>query len=70
MKVGIVGCGFVGSSGADAMALKAICLSLPRVVGLKGILTELRPYLSIDEHLVLQESAGTLQEGAVSLNIK
>jgi malate/lactate dehydrogenase len=48
---------------------KGICLSLPRVVGLKGILTELRPDLSIEEHLVLKKSAEVLKEAAVSLNM-
>ena len=30
----------------NATVIKGICLSLPRVVGLKGILAELRPDLS------------------------
>ncbi len=46
-----------------------ICLSLPRVVGLKGVLAELRPELSKEEHLALQKSAETLKEAAVSLNM-
>ncbi len=49
--------------------LKGICLSLPRVVGLKGILAELRPDLSSEEHLLLQKSADILKEAAVSLNM-
>jgi L-lactate dehydrogenase len=48
---------------------KGICLSLPRVVGLKGVLTELRPDLSSEEHLVLQKSADILKEAAVSLKM-
>jgi L-lactate dehydrogenase len=50
-------------------AFKGICLSLPRVVGLKGILTELRPDLSSEEQLVLQKSAEILKEAVVSLKM-
>jgi len=50
-------------------AFKGICLSLPRVVGSRGILTELRPDLSSEEHLVLQKSAEVLKEAAVSLKV-
>jgi len=38
-------------------------------VGLKGVLTELQPDLSSEEHLVLQKSAEVLKEAAVSLNM-
>ncbi|MEW6374383.1 MAG: L-lactate dehydrogenase, partial [Thermodesulfobacteriota bacterium] len=48
---------------------KGICLSLPRVVGLKGVLTELQPDLSSEEHLVLRKSAEILKEAAVSLKM-
>jgi L-lactate dehydrogenase len=48
---------------------KGICLSLPRVVGVKGILTELGPELSREEHLLLQKSADILKEAAVSLKM-
>jgi L-lactate dehydrogenase len=48
---------------------RGICLSLPRAVGLKGILTELRPELSSKEDLALQKSAEILKEAAVSLKI-
>jgi L-lactate dehydrogenase len=50
-------------------AFKGICLSLPRVVGLKGILTELRPDLTKEEDFALQKSANILKEAAVSLNM-
>jgi L-lactate dehydrogenase len=50
-------------------AFKGICLSLPRVVGLKGVLTELRPDLLIEDHLLLQKSADVLKEAAVSLKM-
>jgi L-lactate dehydrogenase len=50
-------------------AFRGICLSLPRVVGLKGVLTELRPVLSSEEHVMLQKSAGILKEAAVSLKM-
>ncbi len=55
------------TTGIDAF--KGICLSLPRVVGLKGILTELRPDLSREEHLVLQKSADILKDAVVSLKM-
>jgi L-lactate dehydrogenase len=48
---------------------QGICLSLPRVVGLKGILAELQPDLSNDEHLALQESAEILKQAAVNLKM-
>jgi L-lactate dehydrogenase len=50
-------------------AFKGICLSLPRVVGLKGILTELRPDLSGEDHLALQKSADILKEAVVSVKM-
>lgn len=48
---------------------KGVCLSLPRVVGLKGVLTELRPDLSREEDQLLQKSAEILIEAAVSLKM-
>jgi L-lactate dehydrogenase len=53
----------------EVEAVKGICLSLPRVVGSKGILTELRPELSSEEHLALQRSAEILKEAAVGLKM-
>jgi L-lactate dehydrogenase len=50
-------------------SFRGICLSLPRVVGLKGIVSELQPDLSNEEHLVLQKSAEILKEAAVSLKM-
>ena len=49
--------------------LQGISLSLPRVVGAKGVLTELRPDLSSEELLALQKSADILREAAVSLKM-
>ncbi len=48
---------------------QGVCLSLPRVVGRNGILTELRPELSGEEHLLLQKSAVILKEAVVSLKM-
>ena len=48
---------------------KGICLSLPRAVGRKGILAELRPDLSSEENLALQKSADILKEAVVSLKM-
>jgi L-lactate dehydrogenase len=59
----------VSSLSTGVEVSRDICLSLPRVVGLKGILTELRPDLSIEENLVLQKSAEILKEAAVSLKM-
>ena len=59
----------VSSLTGGVEAFEGICLSLPRVVGVKGILTELRPELSSEEHLLLQKSADVLKEAAVSLNM-
>jgi len=49
--------------------IKGICLSLPRAVGLKGVLTELEPGLSSEEHLMLEKSAEILKEAVVSLKM-
>jgi hypothetical protein len=38
-------------------------------VGLQGILAELRPDLSADEHLGLQKSADTLKKAVASLKM-
>jgi len=59
----------VSSLTTGVEAFEGICLSLPRVVGLKGVLTELRPDLSIEEQQSLQKSADILKEAAVSLNM-
>jgi L-lactate dehydrogenase len=59
----------VSSLTSGVEAFNGICLSLPRVVGLKGILTELRPDLSSDEQQLLQKSAEILKEAAVSLKM-
>jgi L-lactate dehydrogenase len=59
----------VSSLTTGVEAFEGICLSLPRVVGLKGVLTELRPDLSIEEQQSLQKSANILKEAAVSLRM-
>jgi L-lactate dehydrogenase len=51
----------VSSLTTEVEESKGICLSLPRVVGLKGVLTELRPDLSSEEDLLLQKSAEILR---------
>jgi L-lactate dehydrogenase len=50
-----------------ASGFGGVCLSLPRVVGSRGILTELRPDLSSEEHLALQKSADLLNQTAARL---
>ena len=70
MKVGIVVCGFVGSSAAYAMALqKGTCLSLPRILGSSGVVATLRPKLSADEHAGLLRSAETLRKAAREISL-
>jgi len=59
----------VSSLTTGVEAFKGICLSLPRAVGLKGVLAELEPELSREEHLELQKSAEILKEAAVSLKM-
>jgi L-lactate dehydrogenase len=59
----------VSSLTTGVEAFRGICLSLPRVVGSKGVLMELPPHLSSAENLALQKSAGILKEAAVSLKI-
>jgi L-lactate dehydrogenase len=59
----------VSSLTTGAGSLQGICLSLPRVVGRQGILTELRPDLADEEHRVLQKSAEILMEAAVRLKM-
>lgn len=59
----------VSSLTTEAEECKGICLSLPRVVGLNGVLTELQPDLSSEEDLALKKSAEILKEAAVSLNM-
>jgi L-lactate dehydrogenase len=59
----------VSSLTTGVEAFKGISLSLPRVVGAKGVLTELRPDLSGEELLALKKSAGILREAAVSLKM-
>jgi L-lactate dehydrogenase len=48
---------------------KGISLSLPRVVGAQGILSELRPDLSGEELVALKRSAAIVKEAAVSLKM-
>jgi len=59
----------VSSLTSDIEGFNGICLSLPRVVGRNGILTELRPDLSSEEHLALRRSADILKESVVSLKM-
>jgi len=59
----------VSSLTREVATFKGICLSLPRVVGREGILTELRPDLSSEEHRALQKSADILKEAVVSLKM-
>jgi len=59
----------VSSLTTDVEGIKGICLSLPRAVGLKGVLTELEPGLSSEEHLMLEKSAEILKEAVVSLKM-
>jgi L-lactate dehydrogenase len=46
---------------------KGVSLSLPRLVGAKGVIAELSPDLSGVERQALLASAGVLREAAASL---
>jgi L-lactate dehydrogenase len=59
----------VSSLTKGAEGFKGISLSLPRVIGAKGVATELRPDLSSEEDLALKKSAEVLKEAAVSLKM-
>jgi L-lactate dehydrogenase len=59
----------VSSLTTGVESFRGICLSLPRVVGLHGIVSELRPDLSNEEHRVLQKSADILKGAAVDLRM-
>jgi L-lactate dehydrogenase len=48
---------------------RGVCLSLPRVVGRNGVLTELRPDLSSEEDIMLVKSADILREAVVSISM-
>lgn len=49
--------------------LKGISLSLPRIIGKEGVLKEIRPTLSEDEHSALQLSADVLKNAAHKMRI-
>jgi L-lactate dehydrogenase len=51
----------------DVEGVDEVSLSLPRILGAKGIEAELRPTLSDEEHAALRRSAETLQEAASRL---
>jgi len=59
----------VSSLTTEVKGFEGVSLSLPRVVGAKGVLTELRPDLSSEELLALRKSADILREAAVSLKM-
>jgi len=59
----------VSSLTSGMEGLNGICISLPRVVGLKGILAELRPELSEEERHELQKSADILKEAVINLKM-
>jgi L-lactate dehydrogenase len=48
----------------DYEGIEGVSLSLPRVVGAKGVLETLHPSLSKDEDVALHKSAGILREAA------
>jgi L-lactate dehydrogenase len=54
----------VSSVTQDVRGLEGIALSLPRLVGAKGIIAELQPALLSDEQLALEESAEVLKKAA------
>jgi L-lactate dehydrogenase len=57
----------LSSLSMDIEGLDAVSLSLPRVLGSKGIVAELRPALSKEEHIELKKSAKILKDAASQL---
>jgi len=54
----------LSSLSMDIEGLNEVSLSLPRVLGSKGIVAELRPALSREEHIELKNSAKILKDAA------
>jgi L-lactate dehydrogenase len=57
----------LSSLSMDVEGVDEVSLSLPRILGGKGIEAELRPALSDEEHEALRKSAGILREAASQL---
>ncbi len=57
----------LSSLSMDIEGLNEVSLSLPRVLGSKGIVAELRPALSSEEHIELKKSAKILKDTASQL---
>jgi L-lactate dehydrogenase len=57
----------LSSLSMDIEGLNEVSLSLPRVLGSKGIVAELRPALSSEEHIELKNSAQILKDTASQL---
>jgi L-lactate dehydrogenase len=57
----------LASLSMDVEGVDEVSLSLPRILGGKGIEAELRPALSDEEHEALRKSAGILKEAATQL---
>ena len=57
----------LSSLSIDVEGVDEVSLSLPRILGGKGIEAELRPALSDEEHEALRKSAGILREAASQL---
>jgi L-lactate dehydrogenase len=51
----------------DVEGVDEVCLSIPRVVGAKGLHAEVRPALSDEEQTALKKSAQILKEAASEL---
>ena len=57
----------ISSVTQNVKGLEGVALSLPRLIGAKGVLAELKPNLSNDEEIALKKSADMLREAAKSI---
>jgi hypothetical protein len=66
MKVGVVGCGFVGG-GVGLANFPEVAFSMPRIAGAAGVLTTLLPDLPPEDHQALTKSIDVIQGAAAEI---
>jgi L-lactate dehydrogenase len=59
----------VSSVGQSVEVFRGVSLSLPRVIGAAGVIQELRPVISAEEHGDLLRSADVIRDAAASLGL-
>jgi L-lactate dehydrogenase len=60
----------VSSVGRIVDDYRGVSLSLPRLIGAAGVIQELRPEISAQEHSDLMRSADIIREAAASLDLE